>query len=181
MDFSNFTFRQIDAYTQIKSFDCGDSDLNDFLFCDAVNYFKTMMALTYLLEDNSTNETVAFYSLLNDKIVFDPEDRKIWNRLNRLIANPKRRKEYPAVKIGRLAVNKAYSGKHIGNAIMLQIKHMFSSMNRSACRFITVDAYAAAVPFYEKCGFMFLSNSNKNAPTRSMYYDLINFRKQVFD
>ena len=48
-------------------------------------------------------------------------------------------------------------------------------MRRSACRFITVDAYAAAVPFYEKCGFMFLSEKDSNSKTRSMYFDLINY------
>lgn len=177
MDFSNFTFRQIEADTNIKSFDCGDPDLNDFLFSDAKNYLNAMMALTYLLEDSSEDKTVAYYSLLNDKIVFDPEDKHFWNKLNRKIANNKRRKEYPAVKIGRLAVSKDYSGKHIGRSILLQVKHMFATMRRSACRFITVDAYAAAVPFYEKCGFMFLSEKDKNSKTRSMYYDLINFVK----
>ena len=161
MDFSNFTFRQIEADTEIKSFDCGDVDLNDFLVSDAKNYLRAMMALTYLLEDNSESKTVAYYSLLNDKIVFDPEEKQFWNRLNRKIVNSKRRKEYPAVKIGRLAVSKDYAGNHIGEAILLQVKHMFATMRRSACRFITVDAYAAAVPFYEKCGFMFLSEKIK--------------------
>ena len=104
MDFSNFTFRQIETDTEIKSFDCGDADLNDFLVSDAKNYLRAMMALTYLLEDNSECKTVAYYSLLNDKIVFDPEEKQFWNRLNRKIVNSKRRKEYPAVKIGRLAV-----------------------------------------------------------------------------
>lgn len=175
MDFSNFTFRQIEADTEIKSFDCGDADLNDFLVSDAKNYLRAMMALTYLLEDNSECKTVAYYSLLNDKIVFDPEGKQFWNRLNRKIVNSKRRKEYPAVKIGRLAVSKDYAGNHIGEAILLQVKHMFATMRRSACRFITVDAYAAAVPFYEKCGFMFLSEKDKNSKTRAMYFDLINF------
>lgn len=175
MDFSNFTFRQIESDTDIKSFDCGDADLNDFLLSDAKNYLRAMMALTYLLEDNSTCKTVAYYSLLNDKIVFDPDDRQLWNRLNRRIVNSKRRKEYPAVKIGRLAVSKDYVGNHIGESILLLIKHMFTTMQRSACRFITVDAYAAAVPFYERCGFMFLSEKDKNAKTRAMYFDLINF------
>ena len=46
MDFDKFTFRQLDAGTTIKSFDCGDADLNDFLFSDASNYYKSMMALT---------------------------------------------------------------------------------------------------------------------------------------
>lgn len=175
MDFSNFTFRQIEADTEIKLFDCGDADLNDFLVSDAKNYLRAMMALTYLLEDNSECKTVAYYSLLNDKIVFDPEEKRFWNRLNRNIVNSKRRKEYPAVKIGRLAVSKDYAGNHIGEAILLQVKHMFATMRRSACRFITVDAYAAAVPFYEKCGFMFLSEKDKNSKTRAMYFDLINF------
>lgn len=125
MDFDKFTFRQLDAGTTIKSFDCGDADLNDFLFSDASNYYKSMMALTYLLEDNEADKTVAYYSLLNDKIVFDPDEKKLWNRLNRRIANSKRRKEYPAVKIGRLAIDKKYAGNHIGRAILLQVKHVF--------------------------------------------------------
>lgn len=175
MNFDNFVFRQIDSETTIKSFNCGDADLNDFLYSDAVNYFKSMMALTYLLEDKVADKTVAYYSLMNDKIVFDPENRSFWNRLNRKIANSKRRKEYPAVKIGRLAVSAEYTGLHIGTAIILQIKHVFATMSRSACRFITVDAYAEAVPFYEKCGFMFLSEKDKGAKTRAMYFDLINF------
>ena len=175
MDFSNFTFRQIETDTEIKSFDCGDADLNDFLVSDAKNYLRSMMALTYLLEDNSECKTVAYYSLLNDKIVFDPEEKLFWNRLNRKIVNSKRRKKYPAVKIGRLAVSKDYAGNHIGEAILLQVKHMFATMSRSACRFITVDAYAAAVPFYERCGFMFLTDKDRTSKTRAMYFDLINF------
>jgi GNAT superfamily N-acetyltransferase len=175
MDLSKFSFRQIDADTEIKSFDCGDADLNDFLYSDAKNYFKSMMALTYLLEDTVAGTTVAYYSLLNDKIVFDPDEKSIWNKLNRKIANSKRRKDYPAVKIGRLAVSRKYSGHHIGSTILLQIKHVFSTMRRSACRFITVDAYVAAIPFYEKCGFTFLSDKDKHAKTRAMYFDLINF------
>lgn len=175
MAFNKFTFRQIDADTQIKSFDCGDADLNDFLISNAINYYKSMMALTYLLEDNETDKTVAYYSLLNDKIIFDPDEKRLWNRLNRNVANSKRRKEYPAVKIGRLAISKDYAGQQIGRSILLQLKHIFATMRRSACRFITVDAYAATVPFYQKCGFTFLSEKDRYSPTRAMYFDLINF------
>ena len=175
MAFNKFTFRQIDADTQIKSFDCGDADLNDFLISNAINYYKSMMALTYLLEDNETDKTVAYYSLLNDKIIFAPDEKRLWNRLNRNVANSKRHKEYPAVKIGRLAISKDYAGQQIGRSILLQLKHIFATMRRSACRFITVDAYAAAVPFYQKCGFTFLSEKDRYSPTRAMYFDLINF------
>lgn len=175
MDLSRYTFRLLEADTPIKSFDCGDNDLNDFLISDAKHYLREMMALTYLLEDEKASKTVAYYSLLNDKIVYNPEDKQFWNKLNRKISNKKRRKDYPAVKIGRLAVSQDYSGQQIGKAIILQIKHMFSIMRRSACRFITVDAYIGAVPFYQKCGFIFLSDKDKDSKTRAMYFDLINY------
>lgn len=72
MDFDKFTFRQIDADTWIKSFDCGDADLNDFLFSDAINYYKSMMALTYLLEDNEAGKTVAYYMPAQRQDCFRP-------------------------------------------------------------------------------------------------------------
>ena len=175
MDISKFTFKQVEADTEIKSFKCGDSDLNDFLFDDSKNYHADMMAVTYVLEDE--NSTVAYYSLLNDKIIFDPDEKPNWNKLNRAIPNNKRRRDYPAVKIGRLAVSEAYKGRHIGKMILLQIKLMFSRMNRSGCRFLTVDAYADAVSFYEKCGFTTHSTKDANEPTRAMYFDLKYFQR----
>lgn len=177
MDISKFTFRQINADTEIKLFKCADDDLNNFLYDDAKNYLESMMAVTYLLEDNEADKTVAYYSLLNDKIVFDPTQKSSWNKLNRQIPNEKRRKEYPAIKIGRLAVAEEYIGKHIGESIILQIKYLYTHNSRSGCRFITVDAYAEATPFYEKCGFRFMSDSDKNERTRAMFYDLMNFKK----
>lgn len=81
MNFEKFTFRQIEADTEIKPFDCGDPDLNGFLFDDAKNYLDVMLAVTYLLEDNEANKTVAYYCLLNDKIELDPDERSKWNKI----------------------------------------------------------------------------------------------------
>ena len=36
---------------QINTFDCGDSDLNDFLQNDAIQFFEKRIASTYVLED----------------------------------------------------------------------------------------------------------------------------------
>lgn len=52
------------------------------------------------------------------------------------------------------------------------------SHNKTGCRFITVDAYCSAVPFYLKNGFMFMGSDerlryeSKTAATVAMYYDL---------
>ena len=39
-------------------------------------------------------------------------------------------------------------------------------------RFLTVDAYLNAVPFYEKNGFRFMNVKDNDPHTRLMYYDL---------
>lgn len=177
MDFGKLTFRQIEPDTTIKTFDCGDSDLNAFLHEDAKNYLDSMLAVTYLLEDHEANKTVAYYCLLNDKIELDPDQKSIWNKINRKIPNAKRYHAYPAVKIGRLGVSKEYAHQHIGQMLIMQIKMIFSRMNLSGCRFLTVDAYSDAIPFYQKCGFNFLTTKDEGEPTRSMYFDLIYYKK----
>lgn len=175
MAIENYEFLPLKAETDIKPFKCKDNDLNEFLFDDSRKYPTDLMAVTYLLEDLSYKRTVAYFSLLNDKITFDPEQRSIWNKLSRRIANAKRRKHYPAVKIGRLAISEEYAGHGLGRDIIRLIKFMFTHGNRTGCRFITVDAYQNAIGFYLKCGFDFISKKDKNEPTRSMYYDLKRF------
>lgn len=175
MALEDYYFIPLKADYEIKPFKCKDDDLNGFLFEDARKYLTDLMAVTYLWEDLSNAKTVAYFSLLNDKITFDPEQRSIWNRLSRRVANPKRRKDYPAVKIGRLAVSEEYAGQGIGRDIIRLIKYTFTHGNRTGCRFITVDAYQDAVGFYQQCGFDFLSAKDEKDKTRSMYYDLKRF------
>ena len=44
--------------------------------------------------------------------------------------------------------------------------------SKAGCRFITVDAYADALPFYYKQGFIPLSKTDEGADTRLPYFDL---------
>lgn len=175
MSVENYNFVPLKVDTKIKPFKCKDDDLNGFLFEDSQKYLTDLMAVTYLLEDLSYEKTIAYFSLLNDKITFDPDQHSIWNKLNRRIANAKRRKHYPAVKIGRLAISEEYAGKGLGRDIIRLIKFMFTHGNRTGCRFITVDAYRNAIGFYQKCGFDFISKKDRDEITRSMYYDLKRF------
>ena len=49
--------------------------------------------------------------------------------------------------------------------------------NKTGCRFLTVDAYAAAVPFYEKNWFIPLNNEDVDSATRLLYFDLNDIMK----
>lgn len=175
MDLSKLRQFQLSSNTDIKPFKCADGDLNDFLFDDAKHFQNELMAVTYLLEYMEMNKTAAYYSLLADKITFNPDEKGVWNRLNRNIPNQKRRRSYPAVKIGRLAVNEEFVGNGLGTFILDNIKYSFANVKRLGCRFITVDALCSAVAFYEKNGFRFFTEQDKGDETRLMFFDLKNF------
>lgn len=87
--------------------------------------------------------------------------------------NEKRLKSYPAVKLCRLAVDQNAKGNQIGSSLLDYIKSMFVINNKTGCRFITVDAYLAAVPFYEKNGFRMMNLEDDDPHTRLMYFDLM--------
>lgn len=175
INFSKLRQFQLTEDSDIKPFKCADDDLNEFLFEDAKHFQRELMTVTYLLEYMEQNKTAAYFSLLADKITFNPEEKSVWNKLNRNIPNTKRRRSYPAVKIGRLAVNEDYSGQGFGTFILDNIKYVFSNVKRLGCRFITVDALKTAVPFYELNGFQFMTESDKDDETRLMFFDLKNF------
>ncbi len=163
---------------EIKPFNCDNADLNGFLLesqasiANARCHSEELLAVTYLLEDLEVNQTIAYFSLLNDKIDREIADSRIWNQLSRKLPNIKRRGSHPAVKVGRLAVSKFYQNQKWGQQILTLIKKWFSHENRTGCRYITVDALRSAQGFYENNGFKVLTAPKDNDETVLMYYDL---------
>ena len=163
----------------IKPFDCEDDDLNEFLFQEAIPYRKEKLATTFVIENNE--RTLGYYSLLNDSLQLREDmftsKSQFRKFLRELMPYPKRHlKTIPALKIGRLAIDKTFKGKGLGSVIMANIISKCIKMNQEqACRLITVDAYKQAVPFYQKMGFKFLIEGDKDDTTRLMFLDLTSF------
>ncbi len=168
-------FVKLSTTHEIKPFDCEDSDLNEFLLVDAKLYQSQLLAVTYMGE--TSDRTVFFFSLLNDKIsVKDLESGNQWKkRFKDLMPEGKRFTSYPAIKIGRFGTDKHFKGQGFGTLAMNAIKGKFIENTSTGARYLTVDAYKNSVPFYEKNGFMFLTNQDKEEDTRQMYFDLMNF------
>lgn len=169
---------RLNANRNILPFDCGDADLNDFLLSDAKAYQEKLLAVTYLVE--SAGRTVLYFCLSNDKITSIETNNSFWRRIKALFPHSKHRRDYPAVKIGRLGVDKTFqhNGQGWGSMVLDYIKHWMVTDNKTGCRFITVDAYRDAVPFYEKNGFVFMGKGereryvNGKGETIAMYFDL---------
>ena len=162
---------RLTAAHQIKPFDCGDADLNEFLLNDATSYLQKLLAVTYILENE--NETIAFFSLINDKITIgDVDSGNQWKKWFKKTTG-KDFSSHPAMKLGRLGVSNSFKGTGIGTIILDYIKELFVTNNRTGCRYITVDAYGASLSFYEKNGFRYLTTKDKDSDTRLMYFDLM--------
>ena len=177
---SDFDFVRLKPDHSLKPFDCGKDeiceDLNDFFHNDAKAYLRQLLTVTYLFE--STDVTVAFFSVLNDKITIDDSGkRSFFNRLSRRskIPNEKRWLSYPAAKVARLGIHLPYQRQRIGIEVLDFIKMMFTEKNKTGCRYLTVDAYndRKVIDFYLKNDFSFLTDSDHEDKTRLMYYDLM--------
>ena len=169
-----YNVRKLTESVRIDSFDCGDADLNEFLLDESLLYLNEKLAISYIIENKDNPKDIfAFFSLSNDKIsISDFETKTVYNRFSRRFNNRKRLKSYPAVKIARLAVSQMMKNKHLGSLIIKYVKSYFSIENTSGCRFITVDAYYEAIPFYQKNGFIPLNEADAHDKTRLLYFDL---------
>jgi GNAT superfamily N-acetyltransferase len=97
-----------------------------------------------------------------------------WREIKDTFPDGKHFRSYPSIKIGRFAVSSNYQGHDIGSLLMDLLKdQLIEEQSSSAFRFITVDAYISAIPFYEKNGFKLLKEKDENEYTRLMFFDMM--------
>ena len=173
-DFGACKVRKLRKDEKVKSFDCGDNDLNDFLLNRSNSFRKALLAVTYVFENIESKEIIGYFSLANDRVsLTDFENKTEFNRFRKSrFINEKRIRSYPAVKICRLGINEDFHNKGIGSILLNFIKSYFIENNKTGCRFITVDAYNKAIPFYQNNDFQHLKKEESDTVTRLLYYDL---------
>lgn len=171
---NRFKVRKLSAVERVSYFNCGDDDLNDFIMNEASAYRKALLAVTYVFEEKGTRRVAAFFSLANDKVsLSDFGNKTEFNRFRKVrFVNEKRLKSYPAAKLCRFGVDESIKGQSIGTILLKFIKSYFVVENKTGCRFLTVDAYSNAIPFYLKNGFVPLNDKDKTEDTRLLYFDL---------
>ena len=104
----------------LTAFDCGDSDLNEFLMEDAKLFHEKRISNTFILEDEG--RIVAYFCLLNDKISRVEITNSRWKKIKDSFPDGKRFRSYPSIKIGRFAVSVDYRGQNVGSWLMDKLK-----------------------------------------------------------
>ena len=174
---------------QSRPFSCGDKELDNFFLHDAEKYEEQLLAKSYCFRlDSDTSVVVCAFSLSNSSVDARnlPNSRR--KKLMENIPHEKSLSSYPATLIGRLGVDGEFSGKGIGTELIKFIKRWMLDLSyKTACRYLTVDAYnnESVLKFYEANGFKTLFSSDrqekehfglpseKELKTRLMYFDLM--------
>ncbi len=131
----------------IKDFDCfrgnkEDYELNDFIQHDALPQKKEGWNTTYVAVKIGSKKVVGFFALSPDMISIGKDTQRKLGKFYR---------DIPAIKVGRLAVDKAYKGQKIGEFL---VRYAIGHIVDKICpliggMYITIDSYRHWVVWYE--------------------------------
>ena len=146
----NYYFEILNEKHDLSNFECYSNDLTNFLKNDALKQQDMNLNLTQLVICD--NEIVGFFSLLTDTLKLKTLENNNLKKEIKLELDISENNEIPAIKIGRLAIDKKYSKKGLGSHILRNILLSILNLSKTkvGLRFVTVDAYATSLNFYVK-------------------------------
>jgi len=160
-EYIDLVFERIDDASILSNFYCGIPDMDDFIHEKLQGYLDRTGCEAYVIKQKE--EIVAMLSLGKDTLNLDDDDKD--DMRSGFIPKPTvaiedlsflLEKEFPAIEITYLAVEKERRGQGIGEYIISQIEAKVLRDNPE-CEFITVEAYKtkdySAVGFYNRCDF----------------------------
>jgi GNAT superfamily N-acetyltransferase len=157
------------AGQDLGSFDCtvngkDEQGLQEFIIKEAREYQERNLGVTYLVELNGA--VVAFLTVAMTSILVERmrEEEKV---AGVPFGN------YPALLVGRLAVDRQFRHKKIGSKICSWCLGLARDLSkRVGCRYVALHALDAVVPFYTR-NFFILSEAEKGKPTKLLYRKVI--------
>lgn len=173
----NYRLVNLTSGYRIHDFECSIKEYELFIKNDALEYQELNISRTYLLINKENADIVSYMSLVSDSIRLSDNER------GRTFPETILFKSFPAIKIGKLAVSKAYCEifRGIGSLMIELARGIAEEINESvACKFITVDADVENDPelteFYTKNSFTFNEayNRGSNSRTISMRLNIFN-------
>ncbi|MDD5162733.1 MAG: GNAT family N-acetyltransferase [Candidatus ainarchaeum sp.] len=164
----------------ISGFESEIKEIEAFLKEDALKQEKEGVNRTFLWMSREYHQILGYITICADAINLDKvqKDEMIRRGINY--------KSLPALKIGRMGVQKSFCRKGIGTKMIAFAVDRAVKIHRiAACRFITVDAKNDEIiperlkpeRFYKKNGFEILKTKEKSNVVH-MYKNLVNIIKE---
>lgn len=160
----------------LNSFETDEIELKKFLIEDALSNQDWAISDTYLWFYNPKNELAGYMTLLSDAVRVHGTSLG-QSFLDKGVAY----KTLPALKIGRICVDKKYLRKGVGTEMVAYAARTLLEINeRIGCRFVVVDAKKEAKHFYSRLNFEVLKDREKG--TTPMFFDMmktIRYQRQI--
>jgi GNAT superfamily N-acetyltransferase len=140
-----------------KDFSCGKSMPDNYLYCQSNQDVKRNLSACFVWNDEQRNRIRGYYTLSNNSIPLELVTETFRKKL------PSTYTSIPATLLGRLAVDLDYQGKNIGKYLLIDALKRSYELSKSVGSFAVIveplddNAYR----FYEKFGFIFLTDSGK--------------------
>ncbi len=169
----DFSLLKEEDFTSIHSFKCGVEEIDDFFHTEVRLCAKYHYLFPYKCVLRSTGEIVGLFTLANDVVLLEYEDKIEYLDYRHEYSDIfLRHTSYPAINIGHLAVKYDLQSRGIGQLIVNFVAASFANQTISGCQFVTVDALNVprTIDFYQlKLGFEFLTLNDLGHHTRRMY------------
>jgi ribosomal protein S18 acetylase RimI-like enzyme len=168
---SDFVFRQIKPGDRLVGLSLGDAKftpLKTYLQRNAAVHHNANLAKTYgSFTSSHPSRLVGYITLVCGQIELQRELADLGQEVEYGYDH------YPAIKIARLAVDRRYKGRGIGQTL---VKLALAIVRNEVCphvgcRFVVVDAKPESVSFYEeKVGFTALATHENRASDRPVMF-----------
>jgi ribosomal protein S18 acetylase RimI-like enzyme len=134
-----------------SAFRCGEEALDRYLQTQATQDIRRRMANCFLAIEVSTLRIAGYYTLSSASIPMvdlPPEEARRLPRYPSL----------PAVRIGRLAVDRRFQGRGLGAALLADAAHRAIHSDIAAFTLLVDAKHEQAVAFYRRHGFQTLAS-----------------------
>lgn len=140
-----------------KEFECGKEMLDNYIRNQASQDIKRKLSVCFVWEDSETGFIQGYYTLANNSIPLDTIPDKWRKKL------PKSYTSIPTTLLGRLAVDKRFQGKGVGQILLVDaLKRSYEIAGTIGSFAVVVDPIDTdAERFYKKYGFIRLPDSGK--------------------
>lgn len=150
----NWIFLPLDGSVNRDNFDCGNSDLNEYLKKYARQNHRKGIATTFIaIPENENRDVVGYYSVSMAEIKRESLPETYRKGLPRY--------PLPAMKIGKLAVDKTMQGRGLGKVLLMECFKKAVRLSSEVGIFaVAVDAFdEEAKAFYLKYGLIALEDN----------------------
>ena len=159
--------RGLEKAHRVDEFDCGDEALNVYLRRFAwKNQAKLSVGATYIAYEIAQPRIVlGYYTLASASVVREQLPSDLTEQLPRYPS-------LPAALLARLAVDRRFHRAGIGKVLLRHaIQSVLTLSKLVGCRYLIVDAYPTAAPWYAKYGFVAITGGAPGS-TQPMLIDL---------